>query len=288
MKIKHVANFVKFHQDGAIWNDFFFTLNTDGTCTVYDMKTVGNDSEKDLKQLHEFVLDKSELIVPHSNSVVFGNEFYEPGDEFPILYSNMYNNCAKFEDKHVGECLAYRIQKDGDKFTSTLLQIIKIGFTDNDDYWCSPEHDDVRPYGNFVVDRENNTYWAFTMRDKTHTTRYFSFDMPSVFDGVFDNTYGAKKVTLYIEDIKTFFDCEYHNYIQGACFNDGKVYSVEGFSKKSGKLPALRVIDVNEKKQILHVNFGDFDLDIEPEMIDFYNGMCCYSDAHGHMYTIEF
>ena len=93
---------------------------------------------------------------------------------------------------------------------------------------------------------------------------------------------------MNIRHINSYFDCEYHNYIQGACFHNGKVYSVEGFSLKNGNAPALRVIDIASKRQELHIKFADFDLDVEPEMIDFWNDECYYCDAHGHMYKIEF
>lgn len=36
----------------------------------------------------EFVLDRCNDIFPHSNSVVFGNEFFDKNDEFPLLYTN--------------------------------------------------------------------------------------------------------------------------------------------------------------------------------------------------------
>ncbi|MBQ4629693.1 MAG: hypothetical protein IJB70_01740 [Clostridia bacterium] len=288
MDIKHVANFVRSRQDGAIFNNIFFTINAHGECYVYDMTAVDGNKIVDLKELAVFNLDKFELICPHSNSVVFGNEYYCEDDEFPILYTNIYNNYANEKDKLVGVCLAYRIQKTTQGFTSTLVQIIEIGFVNDTTLWCSGDGADVRPYGNFVIDTQNDTYWAFTMRDKTNSTRYFSFDMPKLSDGEPDINYGVNRVVLTADDIKTCFDCEYHNYIQGACFNDGKVYSVEGFSVESGKKPALRVIDVEAKKQILHVEFIDFDLDAEPEMICFSNDICYYCDAHGHMYKLEF
>ena len=287
MNIRHIANFVQWSQDGAIWNGYFFTINAKGLCHVYDLNAVGTTLPADLEEIDSFTLDKAELIVPHSNAVTFGNEYYAQGDEFPLLYSNIYNNYAKTDDPKTGVCLAYRIQRNKNKFTTTLVQIIEIGFAKSSEYWCS-ENGDVRPYGNFVVDGKGGKYYAFTMRDEAHTTRYFEFDLPKLSDGVIDETYGVRKVTLGIDNINSYFDCEYHNYIQGACFHNGKVYSVEGFSLKNGNAPALRVIDIASKRQELHIKFADFDLDVEPEMIDFWNDECYYCDAHGHMYKIEF
>ena len=91
------------------------------------------------------------MLVPHSNSVVFGNEYYDEQDEFPLLYTNIYNNYAKNDDKLEGVCLVYRIERNEREFTSTLVQIIQIGFVDDENLWTSAgEKEDVRPYGNFV------------------------------------------------------------------------------------------------------------------------------------------
>ena len=288
MLIKHIANFEKHRQDGAIWKDLFFSFNHAGECMVYDMKFAVGENICDLKLIDSFTLDKTELITPHCNSVVFGKEYYSPDDEFPVLYANIYNNYEKEEEKHTGVCLVYRIFKTENKFYSELLQIIEIGFTKDSELWCSEGNDDIRPFGNFVTDVKENKYYAFTMRDKTKTTRYFSFKLPKISDGIFDEKYGVKKVCLEKNDIETYFDCEYHNFIQGACFYDGKIYSVEGFSVKSGKKPAIRVIDVKKKIQIIHKEFSDFDIDSEPEMIDFYGGQCYYADGSGKMYKIGF
>ena len=78
-------------QDGAIYNNFLFRFSSKGGCTVYDMKYLTEEAVP----FAEFKLDGLDMIVPHSNSVIFGNEFFAPDDEFPLLYSNVYNNYAK-------------------------------------------------------------------------------------------------------------------------------------------------------------------------------------------------
>lgn len=166
--------------------------------------------------------------------------------------------------------------------------MIEIGFTDNPDLWCTEDANDVRPYGNFIIDTKNKVYYGFTMRDKTHTTRYFSFNLPTLNDGVWDEKYEINKVILTENDINDYFDCEYHNFIQGACFKDGKIYSLEGFTDHPINHPALRIIDVAQKKQTEYFKFADFCLNIEPEMIDFKDDICYYSDNHGNFYRIEF
>ncbi|MBQ2897156.1 MAG: hypothetical protein IJE46_02400 [Clostridia bacterium] len=238
-------------------------------------------------ELCTFTLDKADVINPHSNAVMFGNEFNSSGDEFPILYTNIYNNYAGAEDKLKGVCLAYRLHKDNNQFSSTLVQMIEIGFVEYIKYWRS-SIEDVRPFGNFTIDRKDSKYYAFTMIDESNITRYFSFDLPKLCDGITDVKYNVKKVTLGIQDIKEQFDCEYHHFVQGACFDNDKIYSLEGFTNSINNPPALRIIDTANKKQETYINLPEAGIGIEPEMVDFWDGVCYIGDAEGNLYIAEF
>lgn len=288
MNIKQIAK-TQGGQDGAIYGDLMFRFNAKGLCQVYDLKHLENTANApiELMPLTEFTLDRADEIVPHSNAVVFGTEYYSEGDEFPLLYSNIYNNYAKADNKLVGVCCVYRLQREGNSFKTTLVQLIKISFADDKGLWCSEDDiTDVRPYGNFVVDNKNSKYYAFVMRDGDRTTRYFSFNLPKLSDGINDEKYGVKNVVLTEEDIIDYFDTPYHNYIQGAVMNGDKIYSVEGFHERIH--PAFRVIDTVSKKQELFFDFFDGGFPHEAEFIDFYGSRCLYSDAKGNIFEIEF
>ncbi len=290
MRIQKIANIARM-QDGAIWDKYLFQFGADGQCVVYDMDNLGT-AETQAPELSRFWLDKTELIKPHSNAVVFGSAYYAPGDEFPLLYSNIYNNYARAKDPMIGVCCVYRLQRSGNTFTSTLVQLIQIGFVNEGDLWySSPQKNDRRPFGNFVVDREKNILYAFTMRDTSDTTRYFSFRLPEKEEGFFDETYGVNRVVLNSDDILDYFDCEYHHFLQGAVMHQGKIYSVEGFTvgrQGPPSRPSLRVIDPRAHRQELCVSFEDYGLSIEPELIDFREDICYYADGHGNLYTIAF
>ena len=269
-------------QDGAIYKNYLFRFSSKGGCTVYDLSALCAEPAP----IAEFKLDGSELVVPHSNSVTFGGEFFAPGDEFPLLYSNVYNNYAKTEDKRVGICCVYRLLREGNSFSTKLVQLIKIGFTDDRSLWrSSGDVEDKRPYGNFVVDTDKDQLWAFVMRDGAMQTRYFAFDLPKLAEGEIGAS-GVREVTLTADMIKEYFDTPYHNYVQGAVCREGKIYTVEGFGEKIH--PALRIIDTEKKCQLLHFDFFDAGYTDEAELIDFYGDRCIYGDHIGDLFELVF
>ena len=287
MKITLISKTKPYYQDGAIWGGYFFRFDAKGNGIVYKMSDV--KTNKDPQPISEFVLDRADALTPHNNAVMFGTQFYEDGDEFPLLYTNIYNNYANSPCKLNGVCLVYRLQKNGNEFKSTLVQVIEVGFAYERGLWLSDgDIADVRPYGNFTIDRDKNILYAFTMRDGDKTTRYFSFKLPSASDGEMYPINGVKRVVLTKDDICDYFDCEYHNYIQGACFSDGKIYSVEGFTNSIDAPAAIRVIDVNLKKQISCKTFKDYGINQEPELIEIADGICYYSDLNGNVYKLSF
>ncbi|MBQ5911063.1 MAG: hypothetical protein IIW94_03525 [Clostridia bacterium] len=286
MEMKSVGK-ITWGQDGAVFNNLLFRFDHMGNCTVYDLSAHPENTQTEHTPLARFTLDKADVIKPHSNSVSFGKEYYNKGDDFPLLYTNIYNNYSSYESKMIGVTCVYRIQRNGTKFSSTLVQIIEIGFTENG-LWKSQTIGDSRPYGNFVIDCEKAVYYAFTMRDEDSTTRYFAFDLPKLCDGNHDEVFGVNRVVLGIDDLKFWFDCEYHRYLQGATFNGGLIYSTEGFTDDVNNPPALRIIDpINKAQKEMHL-FADHGTTVEPEFIAFENGVCHYCDNLGNLYTLEF
>ena len=290
MNFRKIGQIVK-GQDGAIWDHYLFRFKISGACYVYDLNDLKPSAEQDglLQEIATFRLDKCEQLAPHSNAVMFGNEYYAPNDEFPLLYCNIYNNYKKAENRLEGFCCVYRLQRDGNTFATTLIQLIQIGFTDDKQLWLSEREDgDARPYGNFTIDREKGIYYAYTMRDSYHTTRYFSFTLPKSSDGETDETYNVRKVILTPNDILGWFDCDYHHFVQGACTHKGKIYSLEGFTDNVNNPAALRIVLPDEKRQERCFMLKDYIIDVEPELIDFMGDVCYYADCCGNLYIVEF
>ena len=288
MKIEQIAT-IQGGQDGVIWKDQLFRLNHKGECFVYNLKKIGSNAMREQTPIGYFVLDGADRIVPHSNAVCWGVEFFDPSDEYPLLYANVYNNYAKADDKQIGVCCVYRVQRTESGFVTTLVQLIEIGFIDDPLLWrVAPDRDGVRPYGNFAVDRESGYYYAFVMRDEALGTRYFRFQLPPLCDGSPDPIYGVNRVILTPEDICDQFDCPYHRYVQGAIVHGGYLYSTEGFAHDEINRPAIRVIDLAAGREVRYVDLLAMGYETEPEMIDFYGDACYYSDFKGNLYRMEF
>ncbi len=266
-------------QDGAIWNGYIFRINTKGCCVVTEAET--------LCKVSEFVLDKCDYIIPHSNSVCFGNEYFSADDEIPLLYANIYNNYQNCDDKKEGMCCVYRITKSSRDFSSRLVQLIKIDFT-NEGLWRSENTKDVRPYGNFVIDKKNNVFYAFVMRDEDYKTRVFSFNLPKLSDGRCGENDFVNVVKLSKKDIISMFDCEYVEYMQGAAFADNYIFSVNGFGKDSEHKPTLSIIDTINQKTVATIRLDSYGLTHEPEFIDVYDKEVWYSDCCGNLYKFRF
>lgn len=263
-------------QDGAVWGDFLFRFDHKGDCYVYDL------TGEDIPEVGSFRLDRWETLCPHSNSVTFGSEYYASGDEFPLLYSNIYNNYAKAEDRLEGVCCVYRIFRDEAGFHSRMVQTIRVGFADDDALWGIGEN--IRPYGNFAVDREKGILYGFTMLDAQRITRYFAFPLPKSREGALWN--GIPQRLLTADDILFSFDCPYHQFVQGACVHKGLIWSLEGFTNNKEHPPAFRIIDPEARCQKDMVLCADLGTNVEPECIDFQGETCWYSDAHGGLYNL--
>ena len=268
-------------QDGAIFGDELFRFESDGTCTVYSLES--------REIIGRFELDKRDILKPHSNSVSFG---IDKGIGYPLLYTNIYNNYSGAPDRKEGVCCVYRIDRCGNDYKTKLVQVIRIGFVDDMDLWKSlPDKGDVRPYGNFAADPFAGELYAFTMRDAANATRYFRFKLPEAGEGEYCAEIDANVVTLGKADILDMFDCEYSNYLQGACAYGGMLISVEGFNVKDPahtNRPRMQVIDMAERRQLACVELCGVGLMTEPELVDFYGDDLLYMDASGAVYKFDF
>lgn len=266
-------------QDGDTWGDRLFRFDHTGQGEVFRTDT--------MEKVADAKLEGTDRFLPHCNTVAFGTQYYEKADPFPLLYCNAYNNYAEARDRREGVCGVYRILPDGDNYTLHLVQILKIGFTEDLTLWKSlPENGDVRPYGNFLVDTETGDLCAYTMRDADRTTRLFFFDVPAPRAGQMSEEYGVPVFTLTEEDVKDRFDAPYSVFIQGGIYRGGIVYSSEGFGSPE-EPPVIRLFSRREKRQIREIRLMDYGLKDEAELVTFFGDRFVYSDGYGETYEVE-
>ncbi|MBQ4060665.1 MAG: metallophosphoesterase [Bacilli bacterium] len=267
-------------QDGDIYNNHAFMLDASGNCNVYDIS-------KNSK-ISSFELDKKDVLLPHANSVFFSNKFYDENDSYPLLYVNIYNNYSSANDRKEGVCCVYRII-DGVTLSSQLVQVIKIGFVEDLSLWKSLENNqDIRPYGNFVIDHDNDKLYSYVLRDKTNQTRFFEFDLPEISKGTYDENYGCNVITLQKEEIVSQFDVEYISIIQGTDYYDGKIYVTSGYG--NNETPGyINVINLSSKNIVQQISLSNFNLTGEPEMIayDEVTNKMYYSSSSGNIYKVN-
>ena len=264
---------IKAVQDGDVYGGYMFAFNSSGHCNVYDASNY--------KLVGDFTRDKVKVLKPHSNSVCFSSRKYASSDPLPLLYCNVYNSYADAKDRKLGTCCVYRVTKNGKKFSSKLVQVVKIGFTNDKNLWKSDG--EKRPYGNFVIDTDKNLLYAFVMRNSQKKTRFFRFKLPAVTAGTNDKKYGCKVLTLNAKDVSDKFDVGYCNCIQGCCYYAGKVLSLEGF-KGSGK---LKIIDLAARRVTAEYRIASLFQDQEPEMVAYRNGKFRYYDVKGNAYEFR-
>lgn len=228
-------------QDGACYGNNYITFNNSG---YYMMYTMNGDLLKS-----STALDQVATYAPHANAVCFGTEKYDEGDTYPLLYVNAYNTAGLPQ----GACYVYRLLNN---MTTSLQQQILINFT-GDPIWAGDGHS-VRPYGNFIVDTDNNKLYVYVMIDSLNVTRFFKFDLPELSDGAI--------VRLEKTDILEYFDIPWMYYMQGACYFNGKIYASCGFTSADCKLYA---VDLTNKNVTSVVPLGGFIG--EPETVFVYN-----------------
>lgn len=283
MKIEKIGK-ITGGQDGAIFKNELFRFDTKGKCTVFDLSSLGQCKETPLEPISEFYLDRLDVVIPHSNAVFFGSEYYGSDDTYPILYTNVYNNYSSSTDKRMGMLCAYRLKKTENGYETKLLQQIRIGFCDDELWKASKTDHGVRPYGNFVA--ENGFLFAFVMRNEENGTRFFKFKLPSVRDGE-ANQDGVAQLVLEKTDVLEYFDLPYFRFVQGATMHNGKIYSTEGFTGDTLNQPAIRVIDTKTKTEVYY-NIMKQGYPDEAEMIDHLDDKCLYSDINGNLYACDF
>lgn len=259
---------IKKMQDGATYGNNLIEMDSSNHGIVYDINSY--------EEIGTITLDKT--ISMHSNSVCFGAEKYDEQDEFPLMYTNVYNNYSSDEDRREGICGVFRLVKDvPGNYYGQLVQLIKIGFTEDLSLWKSKKDgSDFRPYGNFVVDTDNNRLYAYVMRDSEQITRFFEFECPTV-----DKSETYTNIVLGKEDIISSFDLVFYSALQGVTYFDGMLYSLDGFQNAM-----IHVVNLKEQCLYATLKLSEMGMAYEPEAIFSMENSVVFANSTGNVYRI--
>lgn len=233
-------------QGGACYGDYLFMFTENNTtCWVYNLstntlvQTITIPSEE-----RGFVSDC------HCNTVNFGTEKYNEGDDFPLVYvSTGYNDGTN------SGVLVYRIVNSNNTYSLTLVQTVKF-----------PK----KSWTEFVVGDDGNCFVCYT-----NTRTIYRMKMPKLSDG---------DITLDMEEaleVYQFTPQEFESANQNRFYYQGKMYVISGASGYG----LLIVLDLLKRTREAIVDLNSIGIIGEPEANFIWDGklcVACRSDASIH------
>ena len=210
----------------------------------------------------------------HANTLNFGNQRYEPSDEFPMLYVN-----SGYTINGNSLIYVYRVIKSksgtSDIFNFKLIQTITLkGFGT----WTEG-----------ILDNENGYLWIkYEKSGNVGPYGYAKFDIPDINDGnvVIDYNNNIEDFSLQPEPFPSSN--------QGHLFQNDKILLVSGVPSKHEKLAFISINTITHERELI-IDLAEAGLvnksrtsdnAFEPEGCIIYNGnfMICY---YNFIYTIS-
>ena len=229
-------------QGGDCWGDYFFQFSSDNSIVrIYNL------AEKKLVQRYSLKEEDRGFVKNcHCNSVCFGSSYYEEGDEFPLLYvSTGYGS-----EGYTG-ALVYRIIKENDSFSLSLVQTIRLPELDTS--WT-----EFVPAGDICY--------------VCYGRRIYVTPMPSVHNGdiILDGSTEAIEVIDFPakpEDVNASVD-------QARIYHNGRIILISSVSQAGG---ASILVFMNLKTRTYDhiVRFRDLGFSYEPESVFFWKDSLC-------------
>lgn len=238
-------------QGASAFGDYLFQfLSHEKAVYIYNLKT------KSFEEYVTYDLDRTS----HCTNASFSNVYYDPNDEFPLLYVSG-SNISIYNYVQV-----FRVEKNnGFKLTHIQEIILPQSSKKNNLYWQ-----------NVVMDNENNFMYVYA---STNGAQIAKFNIPD---------YKQPKVTLTDDDILDQYSFETFRAQQGAVIKNGFLYVTEGIPAQQN-LSNLRIIDLVNKKQIYKFDLLSLGFNFETEGLTFYNNQLLVTTYYGQgIYTIKY
>lgn len=249
---KYMDDSSKMGEQGAsVFGDYLFQfLSHEKAVYIYNLKT---------KSLEEYVTYDIER-GSHCTNASFSNVFYDPNDEFPLLYVSG-SNIGVYNYIEV-----FRVERNnGFKLTHIQEIILPASSEKNNLYWQ-----------NVVIDNENNYMYVYA---STNGAQIAKFNIPD---------FKQPKITLTDNDILEQYSFESFRSQQGAVIKNGFLYVIEGIPAQQ-HISNLRIIDLVNKKQLYKFNLLELGFNYETEGLAFYKNQLLVTTYYGQgIYTIKY
>lgn len=184
-------------QGVAYYGGLLFIFNGGDACTIVDYQT------------GETLQTLTNITQGHGNSANFSTEFFDPSDEFPLLYvsKDQGSPCDVF---------VYRVQRANNAFTLTLVRTLRFSLSE------------VFYYANGCVD-ENNVLYMYAYSENDYSTNANNNHMVITtwdLNTLTENGDGTYK-PAYIGRVDAF------NFVSAHCnqsFHDGYIVTGSGYT----------------------------------------------------------
>lgn len=230
-------------QGGDCWGDLFFQFTSFNSCVrVYDLAL------KKLIQTVEIPSSERGFVKDcHCNTVCFGSDYYDLNDEFPLIYVSTGNAYKGYTG-----ALVYRILRDQDQFSFTLVQTIL--FPEDRSSWT-----EFVPAGDYA-------YLCYT------TERViFKFPMPKLENG--NIVVLSRLMAMESYQFSPQPDWMFTSRNQDRLFHEGKILYISGVPTAEASVFVELNLETLERDRI--INFQEIGLLKESESLFSWRGDIC-------------
>ena len=248
-------------QAGACYGNYLFLFQENNTqCWMYNL---ANSTLIQNIQIGES--DRGFVSNCHCNSVVFGTEFYDSGDPFPLIYVSTGYSYGNYTG-----ALVYRIiATTSDSVTTyslSLVQTLKLpGST-----WTE-----------FLVGEDNDCYLCYTGQRKI-----YRMAMPLLSAGDMEFDLSNALETYQFTQQPSWYNGSRN---QGRIYHNGKIYMVSGVPG-SNETSLFIVLDLATRRREVQIDLIEtLGLTSEPEACFFWRGHVCVAfRTNKYIYSLYF
>lgn len=242
-------------QGACCYGGYLFQFfNTNNKIDIYRMSTKTKVQQITLTAVQTY----------HCNNANFGNEYYDEGDTFPLLYVSMEN-----ASEH--KALVYRVTVTGGVFAVTLVQTITFPTPSNDFLWYPNAFIDCERSKMIIAGLGNNPWSSGT----NNILIYKTFPLPTLSDG---------DTTLDISDLEDTFMASGYPTTQGGFILNGRLYQVLGGPTNARMI----AVDLQGHKVASEIDLVGDGLAIEPEGCFVDDDAIHINFVNGKIYKLKF